>query len=290
MTPLRQRMLEDLRLRNYAPKTQEIYVDHVARFARHFGRSPEALGPEEIRAYQLHLMQDKKASWSSFNQAVCALRFLYRTTLKQSWAVEQIPFPKQPKRLPSVLSPEEVGTLLKAVRNRKHRLVLMTMYATGLRVSEAAGLQVSDIDSSRMVIRVREAKGRKDRLVMLSPVLLEELRRYWRWYRPTLWLFPGGDLSTPLSISAIQKVCSRARRAAGISKPVSCHTLRHSFATHLLEGGTDLRLIQTLLGHQSVGTTQLYTHVAAQRIVAASSPLDRLDLTHLKPVGNAPDL
>jgi site-specific recombinase XerD len=278
MTPLRQRMLEDLRLRNYAPKTQEIYVDHVARFARHFGRSPEALGPEDIRAYQLHLVQEKKASWSSFNQAVCALRFLYRTTLQQSWAVEQIPFPKQPKRLPSVLSPEEVGTLLKAVKNRKHRLVLMTMYATGLRVSEAAGLQVSDIDSARMVIRVREAKGRKDRLVMLSPVLLEELRRYWCWYRPTLWLFPGGGPSTPLSISAIQKVCSRARRAAGIRKPVSCHTLRHSFATHLLEGGTDLRLIQTLLGHQSVGTTQLYTHVAAERIVAASSPLDRLDL------------
>jgi integrase/recombinase XerD len=290
MTPLRQRMLEDLRLRNYAPKTQEIYVDHVARFARHFGRSPEALGPEEIRAYQLHLMQEKKASWSSFNQAVCALRFLYRTTLKQSWAVEQIPFPKQPKRLPSVLSPEEVGALLKAVRNRKHRLVLMTMYATGLRVSEATGLQVSDIDSARMVIRVREAKGRKDRLVMLSPVLLEELRRYWRWYRPAIWLFPGSDPSGPLTARAIQKVCSRARRAAGISKPVSCHTLRHSFATHLLEGGTDLRLIQTLLGHQSVGTTQLYTHVAAQRITAASSPLDRLDLTHLEPVGNAPDL
>lgn len=283
MTPLRQRMLEDLRLRNYAPSTQEIYLDHVSRFALHFGRSPEELGPTEIRAYQLHLIQEKKASWSSFNQAVCALRFLYRTTLKQSWAVEQIPFPKQPKRLPSVLSPEEVGMLLRAVKNRKHRLVLMTIYAGGLRVSEAAGLQVADIDSARMVIRIRQGKGRKDRLVMLSPVLLEELRLYWRWYRPTLWLFPGSDPSAPLTVRAMQKVCSRARQSAGILKPVSCHTLRHSFATHLLEGGTDLRLIQTLLGHQSVGTTQLYTHVASQRIVAASSPLDRLDLGAIAP-------
>ncbi len=235
MSPLRQRMLEDLRLRNYASKTQQIYLNHVGRFARHFDKSPEVLGSDEIRAYQLHLVE-KGVSWSQFNQAVCALRFLYRVTLKRQDAVEQIPFPKQETRLPSVLSPEEVQRLLEAVKNRK------------------------------------------DRLVMLSPVLLEELRRYWRWYRPTLWLFPGSDTATPLSISAVQKVCQRARRAAGIQKKASPHTLRHSFATHLLEAGADLRLIQTVLGHQSVSTTQRYTHVAAARIGATASPLDRLAL------------
>jgi integrase/recombinase XerD len=277
MSPLRQRMIEDLRLRNYAPKTQQIYLDHVGRFARHFDRSPEALGSEEIRTYQLHLVE-QGVSWSQFNQAVCALRFLYRVTLKREDAVEHIPFPKQEKRLPSVLSPEEVQRLLGAVENRKHRLVLMVLYAAGLRVSEAVHLKVEDIDSARMVIRVRQGKRRKDRLVMLSPVLLEELRRYWRWYRPPLWLFPGSDAATPLSISAIQKVCQRARRAAAIQKQVSPHTLRHSFATHLLEAGTDLRMIQTLLGHESVRTTERYTHIAAARIGATASPLDRLAL------------
>jgi len=285
MTPLRQRMLEDLRVRNYSPKTQEAYVYQVAQFARYFNRSPEELGAEEVRAYQLQLIKGKRTSWSSFNQAVCALRFLYGTTLGQSWTVEQIPFPKQPRRLPSVLSPEEVERLLAAVTNRKHRLVLMVMYATGLRLSEATHLQVEDIDSARMVIRVRQGKGRKDRLVMLSAVLLEELRSYWRWCRPTRWLFPGSTPAKPLHITAIQKACSRARKAAGIQKPVSCHTLRHSFATHLLEDGTDLRLIQTLLGHQSVTTTQRYTHVATPHIVATTSPLDRLHL-----VAAGPDL
>jgi integrase/recombinase XerD len=277
MNPLRQRMIEDLRLRNYAPKTEQTYLDHVSRFARHFGRSPEQLGREEIRAYQLHLVE-RGVSWSLFNQAVCALRFLYRVTLKCPDAVEQIPFRKREKRLPSVLSPEEVQRLLGAARNRKHRLILMVLYATGLRVSEVVQLKVDDIDSARMVIRVRQGKGRKDRLVMLSPVLLEELRRYWRWYRPTLWLFPGSDAETPLSISAVQRVCQRARRAAGIQKQASPHTLRHSFATHLLDAGTDLRLIQTVLGHRSVSTTQRYTHVATARIGATASPLDRLAL------------
>jgi integrase/recombinase XerD len=276
MTALRQRMLEDLRLRNYSLRTQKIYVGHVARFARHFGKSPEQLGPEEIRTYQVHLIDDKHASWSTFNQTVCALRFLYRVTLSRPWTVEQVPFARPTKRLPAVLSPDEVERLLAAVSNRKHRLVLMTMYATGLRVSEALHLKLADIDSGRMVIRVRHGKGGKDRLVMLSPVLLEELRRYWRFYRPGFWLFPGHDPSTPLHITAIQKACKRARQSAGILKPVSCHTLRHSFATHLLESGADLRLIQTLLGHGSVRTTQIYTHVATPRLVATASPLERL--------------
>jgi integrase/recombinase XerD len=179
-------------------------------------------------------------------------------------------------RLPVVLSPEEVCAVLGAVTNRKHRTLLMTIYGAGLRVSEVVALKVADIDSARMLIQVRQGKGRKDRLVMLSPVLLEELRRYWRWYRPVLWLFPGSDPEQPLRVSSVQKVCKEAARKAGIGKKVSPHTLRHCFATHLLEGGSDLRLIQTLLGHGSVRTTQLYTHVATPRIQASRSPLDRL--------------
>jgi integrase/recombinase XerD len=255
MSPLRQRMTEELRLRNYAPKTQQIYLDHVGRFARHFGQSPEVLGSEEIRTYQLHLVESG-VSWSQFNQAVCALRFLYRHTLRVSWSIEHIPFPRQAQRLPVVLSPAEVAALLDAVPDPPHRLVLRTIYAAGLRVSEAVHLQVGDIDSARMLIRIRQGKGRKDRLVMLSPLLLEELRRYWRFRRPVHWLFPGSDPATPLSISAVQRVCQRARRAAGLRKAATPHTLRHSFATHLLENGADLRLIQTLLGHGSVRTTR----------------------------------
>ena len=256
----------------------------VACFARHVGKSPEQLGQEEIRTYQLHLIE-KGVSWSLFKQAVCALRFLYRTTLKRDWAVEQIPYPRREKRLPVVLGPAEVRSLLEAVVNQKHRMLLMTIYATGLRVSEAAHLQVGDIDSARMLIRVRQGKGRKDRQVMLSPVLLASLRLYWQWYRPALWLFSGRKPTRPLSISAIQKVCERAARTAGICKKVSPHTLRHSFATHLLENGADLRLIQTLLGHQSVSTTQRCTHIAGERIGATASPLDRLGLEGGRPAG-----
>lgn len=275
MTALRERMLADLRLRNYSPKTQQVYVERVARFARHFGRSPEKLGPEEVRAYQVHLLEEK-VSWSVFNQVVCALRFLYRVTLRRSWAVDQIPFPRQAKRLPTVLGTEEAERLLGAVGSLKHRTMLMLAYGAGLRVSEVVGLRVEDIDSQRMVIRVREGKGRKERLVMLSPVLLEALRRYWRWARPREWLFPGQDPNRPLSVRSLQKVCERARRVAGLQKRVTVHALRHSFATHLLEAGTDLRLIQELLGHRSLKTTAIYTHVAVHRLAAVASPLDRL--------------
>jgi site-specific recombinase XerD len=275
MTPLRQRMLEDLRVRNYAPKTQEVYVLQVARFAKHFGKSPEELGPEEIRRYQLSLVE-RGVSWCQFKQAVAALRFLYRTTLKRDEVVEFLPYPRSEKHLPVVLAPEEVAALLRAVSNRKHRTLLMTIYAAGLRVSEAVSLKVEDIDSARMLIRVRQGKGRKDRLVMLSPVLLEALRHYARWYRPALWLFPGVDPKRALTVGTVQKLCQSAARQAGIAKRVTPHTLRHSFATHLLEGGADLRLIQTLLGHANVKTTEGYTHVATPRIQATLSPLDRL--------------
>ena len=278
MTPLRQRMLEDLRVRNYSPRTQEIYIAQVARFARHFGKSPDQLGPEEVRAYQLHLI-GRGVSWSAFNQTVCALRFLYRITLDRSWAIERLPYARQPRRLPIVLSSEEVAAVLEAVQNAKYRAVLMTIYATGLRISETVNLRVEDIDSQRKLIRVRQGKGSKDRVVMLSPVLLDHLRAYRRVERRSPWVFPGKQVDQPLSASAVERVCRRAGRRVGIRKRVTPHLLRHTFATHLLEAGGNLRLIQTLLGHRSVRTTQLYTHVTTARIRSTQAPLDRLVLS-----------
>lgn len=281
MTPLRQRMLEDLRVRNYSKKTQAIYVGNVARFAAHFKKSPDQLTTEDIRTYLVYLVEGKRVSWTWFNQAVCALRFFYRVTLGRNDIIPDIPFPRTSKKLPTVLSAEEVVRLLRAVRNAKHRTVLTTIYATGLRISEALALKVSDIDSERMVINVRQGKGRKDRTVMLSPQLLGMLRGYARQARPREWLFPGRRLDQPLNATAVQRTCARARVAAGLAKHASVHTLRHSFATHLLEAGTDLRVIQTLLGHQSVKTTAIYTHVSAQRLHDTPSPLDRLEVSAL---------
>lgn len=279
MTPLRRRMLTDLRVRNYAPSTQKLYVSHVARFAAHFGRSPAELGAEQVRAYQRYLVDEKKVSWSYFNQAVCALRFLYQVTLDRPGMIEHLPFPRKERRLPTVLSTEEVVRFFDAISNLKHRALLLTVYAAGLRVSEVVSLRVADVDSKRMVIHVRQAKGNKDRLVMLSPVLLEALRRYCRWARPHDWLFPGQNPSRPLTTRTVQRVCRRAGDAAGLSKRVTVHTLRHSFATHLLESGADLRMIQTLLGHASLRTTSIYTHVSTQRLKEVRSPLDRLEQT-----------
>lgn len=281
MTPLRQRMLEDMRVRNYSKKTQAIYVAQVARFAKYVGSPPDQVGPEEIRRYLVHLVEERQVSWSVFNQAACALRFFYGVTLGRGELVPHIPFPRTPKKLPTVLSAEEVTRLVLAVRNLKHRTVLLTIYAAGLRISEAVGLKVTDIDSERMVITVRQGKGRKDRTVMLSPQLLKALRSYAREVRPTHWLFPGRRPDRPLNPTAVQRSCARARRDAGLTKHATVHTLRHSFATHLLEAGTDLRLIQTLLGHRSVKTTAIYTHVSAQRLHATPSPLDRLELSGL---------
>lgn len=280
MTPLRQRMLDDLRVRNYAAKTQTTYIQRVAHFAAYFKRSPEQLGTEEIRTYLVHLADTKRVSWSSFNQSVCALRFLYRVTLGRDDMVPDIPFPRGVKKLPTVLSADEVVRLLRAVRRPKHRVVLITIYAAGLRISEALSLKVSDIDSDRMIIHVRQGKGHKDRTVMLSPQLLEVLREHVR-VRPGEWLFTGRLGDRPLHATAIQRSFAEARRAAGIGKHATVHTLRHSFATHLLEAGTDLRLIQTLLGHNSVRTTEIYTHVSAQRLRATPSPLDRLEVKAL---------
>ena len=281
MTPLRKRMLEDLRVRNYSPKTQTMYIHRVAQFAAHFSRSPDQLTPEDIRTYLVHLVEAQRVSWSAFNQTVCALRFLYAVTLGRGDVIAHIPYPRTTKKLPTVLSAEEVTRLLRAVRNAKHRAVLITIYAAGLRISEALALKVSDIDSERMVINVRQGKGRKDRTVMLSPLLLEVLRRYARQVRPREWLFPGRSVEKPLTATAVQRVCKQARIAAGLAKHATVHTLRHSFATHLLETGTDLRVIQTLLGHRSVKTTAIYTHVSAQRLHDTASPLDRLEVSAL---------
>ncbi|HJZ60161.1 MAG TPA: tyrosine-type recombinase/integrase [Gemmataceae bacterium] len=276
MTPLRQRMIEDLKLRNLAPATIRVYVQRVAAFARHFGESPELLGPPEVRSYLVHLVQHKHASWSYYNQTVGALRFLYNVTLGRDEPLRRIACPKQPRKLPVVLSPEEVVRFFQAVPNLKHRALLMTAYAAGLRISEVVALTVADIDSRRMVIRVRQGKGRKDRYVMLSPRLLEVLRAYWKVARPAHWLFPGQVEGRPVTVGTAHRVCVEASRAAGLGKHVTVHTLRHSFATHLLEAGTDLRTIQLLLGHRELRTTAIYTHVSPATLEATQSPLDRL--------------
>jgi integrase/recombinase XerD len=276
ITALRQRMVDDLRLRNRSPRTIQSYVAHVAHFAKYWQRSPEQLGPEEIRQYQVHLVKERAVSWSTFNQAVSALRFFYGVTLGRTELIEQVPYQRRARQLPVVLSPEEVSRFLGAIHNLKYRAILMTVYAAGLRLSEVAHLRVADIDSQRMTIRVRQGKGQKERYVMLAPTLLPVLREYWRAARPRVWLFPGRTGEHSLSVSSIEKVCREAGRVAGLSKPVTVRCLRHSFATHLLETGTNIRVIQTLLGHRSVATTQRYTYVSADTLHATASPLEHL--------------
>ncbi|HKA20229.1 MAG TPA: site-specific tyrosine recombinase/integron integrase, partial [Blastocatellia bacterium] len=276
MTPLRQKMMDDLQLRNYSDRTIKAYLRCVSNFARHFGKTPDELGPPQIREYQLYLVKQKQCSWAVFNQTVCALRFLYNTTLGCKEMIEEIPYPRFEKRLPVVLSQTEVATLLQATRNLKHRALLTTIYATGLRVSEVTNLVVSDIDSSRMIIQVRQGKWRKDRFVMLSPNLLTLLREYWKAYHPRHWLFPGQNPSRPIDNATAYRVCQRAAEAAKLSKSISPHTLRHSFATHLLEAGTDLRTIQLLLGHRNLKTTAVYLHVSTLALRSTTSPLDLL--------------
>jgi integrase/recombinase XerD len=276
MTPLRQRMLEDMKIRNFTEQTQKRYLEAVAAFARYFGVSPEQLGPEEVRAYQVHLIEKKKRSWSHVNVTVCALRFLYGVTLTCRWDVERIRYPKRESRLPVVLSPGEVVRFFEAVRSPKYRAALMTAYAAGLRITEVCRLKVTDIDSARMVIRVEQGKGRQDRYVMLSSRLLSVLRDYWKIERPSPWLFPGRTGDKPMAVASLQQVCREARRFLRWSKQVTAHTLRHSFATHLLEAGTDLRTIQVLLGHRSHGATARYTHVAVHTVQHTASPFDAL--------------
>lgn len=275
MTPLRRRMIEDLRIRNRSPRTIEAYVRAVARFAAFHGRSPEQLGPEDVRTYQLHLL-DRKTSWPVFNLTVCALRFIYRVTLRRDWTVERLPYGKRGRRLPCVLSQEEVLRFLGAVDRPPWRMALATAYAAGLRISEVVALRVQDIDAARMLIHVI-GKGDKERIVPLSQVLLEALRNYWRRYRPAKpWLFPGPGRSRPVCTDTIRAACVRARDAVGLGKRVTPHSLRHSFATHLLEAGTDLRTVQALLGHSQISTTAFYTHVQRRVVTATQSPLDAI--------------
>jgi integrase/recombinase XerD len=277
MTSLRQRMLEDMQVRNFSPHTQTSYVQQVSRFARHFQQTPDCLGPEEIRAYQIYLTNEKKLAVTSILLAVAALRFFYMVTLKKTWTVEDIiPAPKRPQRLPVVLSPGEVLQFLECVPGPKHRAILTTCYAAGLRISEVLHLRPTDIDSRRMVIRIDQGKGQKDRYVMLSPKLLELLRTWWRMERPTLWLFPGDRPGQAISKDAVEQACQKARRRSRIPKPITPHLLRHAFAVHLLEAGTDVRTIQLLLGHRSLATTARYLRIATIKVCSTTSPLDWL--------------
>ena len=277
MTPLRQRFIDDLRLRNYARRTIDTYVSRIACFAKHFGRSPELLGPDEVREFQLHLLQ-RRVSWSSFNQAVCALRFLYGTTLGRPDQLPLIPYGKRPKTLPSVLGPDEVLRLLDAAPPGRDRVLLQVAYGCGLRLNELLHLRVGDIDSARMVIHVRQGKGAKDRLVPLSLRLLDELRAYWRLCRPRTWLFPGQTADGTMTSSNVQRRFGRLVRRVGLTKRCSMHTLRHSYATHLLEAGVDVLTLKALLGHASLQTTARYLHVSTRRLHQTPSLLDLLVL------------
>jgi integrase/recombinase XerD len=278
MTPLRRRMIEDMTLRNFTAQTIHAYVYSVVCFARHFHISPDLLGLEHLRTYLLHLTQVRRLSVSYCNRTRCALRFFYQVTLGRDFPLDSLGRVKQPRKLPVVLSAEEVTQFLTAVTNFKHRTILMTAYATGLRVSEVVRLRVTDIDSQRMVIRVSEGKGQKDRYVMLSPNLLQILRQYWKTARPGEYLFPGALPTRPISADSVQDACCLARRRAGLRKHITVRTLRHSFATHLLEAGTDLRTIQVLLGHRSISTTARYVHVATAALSTTRSPFDLLHL------------
>jgi site-specific recombinase XerD len=277
MTSLRTRMTEDMQIRNLAVHTQNTYLLQVALFARHFNKSPELLGPEQIRTYQVYLTNEKKLATSSILIAISALRFLYKVTLKKTWAIDDvIPAPKKPQQLPIILSPEEVIQFLAAVTSAKHRAILTTCYAAGLRISEAIALMPPAIDSKRMVLRIELGKGQKDRYVMLSPKLLTILRDWWRLERPQHWLFPGNVPDRHITSAAVERECQKAQAACKIPKPITPHSLRHAFAVHLLEQGTDVRTIQLLLGHRSLATTARYLRIATTKVCSTTSPLDLL--------------
>ena len=287
MTPLRQRMIEDMQLRNFAQATQRNYIAHVTSYAKYFWESPEKLDQEAIREYLLYLLNERKMSPEGVNQQASALKFLYLTTLEMPWNSVDFPRVKRPHKLPVVLSHEEVIQFFDHVPGLWYRAALMVCYGAGLRVSEACALKVSDIDSQRMLLRVEQGKGRKDRYAMLSPRLLEALRVYWRTARPTMcpveaakpgaYLFPARRPGRHVNASSLQQACRDACLRSGLRKRVTAHTLRHSFATHLLENGTDVRVIQVLLGHSQIETTARYASVTPRLIGATTSPLDLLD-------------
>ena len=274
-------MDRELRIRGFAESTRISYLERMRSLVRYFRKPPDQLGPEEVKQYLLFLATSRRLKWSTFNLYVCAFRFFYRQVLRIPWDVRvEIPYQRTGKRLPVVLSGEEVVKLLDAANTLKHRAILMALYSAGLRVSEALHLRPADIDSQRMMIRIDQGKGRKDRYVMLSSKLLETLRRYWREERPQQrphpWLFPGKKPGVPLTRDTVEWAFAVAQRHAGIAKRVSPHSLRHSFATHLLERGVNIRVIQQLLGHRSLQSTEIYTHVAQTCVRDTKSPLDDL--------------
>ena len=282
MSPLRRRMIEDMTIRKLAAKTQHDYLQRVKNFAAFLGRSPDTASMEDVRRYQLHLTA-RGVGTPTLNQTVSTLRFFFKVTLGRPDLVERTAFVREPRKLPVVLSPEEVARLLDAAPALKYKAALSVAYGAGLRVSEVVALKVGDIDSKRMVIRIEQGKGRKDRYVMLSPHLLELLRAWYKAARPQGWLFPGMNPVNPMTTRQLNRACHAAADMAEIGKPVSMHTLRHSFATHLLEQNIDIRVIQGLLGHAKLDTTALYTRVATKTIQQVVSPLDRITLTQAEP-------
>jgi integrase/recombinase XerD len=282
ISPLRRRMIEDMTIRNLSPATQRSYLHAVSRFSQYFGRSPDRLGLEDVRAYQVHLAS-KGVAWGSLNLVVCALRFFYGVTLGEATIPERIAYAREPRKLPTVLSGDEVVRFLESVSSLKARVALTTAYAAGLRVSEVAALKVRDIDSRRMVMRIEHGKGDKERYAMLSQTLLGILRVYWRLARPPLYLFPGRTPDKAVEATVLHAACRSAAAAAGLGKRVSVHVLRHSFATHLLEQGADIRVIQVLLGHENLSTTARYTRVSTEVIAGTASPLDKLSLSVTPP-------
>lgn len=283
MTHLRKAMLEELERRNYSQSTRRAYLSTIEDLARYFKRPPDQLEPQHIREYQAYLFRERRLSPNTVNQRTGALRFFFITVLKKPWSIAETPYPRRNFRLPKILSQQQVATLIDSATSPFHRIILMTLYATGLRRAELVGLKASDIDSERMIIHVRGGKGRKDREVMLSPKLLEELRLYWRTLRkkPPTWLFPGNRWHTaerPIDTKVPWQACRQAAERAGLGTDIHPHTLRHCFATHLLEAGADLRTIQLLLGHRDLEETTIYLHLSNLRLTQTASPLDGLPL------------
>ena len=284
MTHLRKMMLEELQRRNYAQSTVDAYVHALREFAGYFKRPPDELGPDHIRQFQLHLIRDRKLAVNTVKQRMAAIQFFFLKTLKRAYLKEDFPYPKTPRRLPDVLSQEEVARIIDSAANLSHRAMLMTLYSTGLRRAELVSLKVEDIDSPRMVIHVHQGKGNKDRDVPLSPKLLETLREYWRQLKPKGYLFPGRNDNEHLTTKAVWHACHGAVQRAGIQKKISPHSLRHSYATHLMESGADLRTIQLLLGHADIKHTIVYLHLSRRHLHAATNPLDTLTVSDVASV------
>jgi site-specific recombinase XerD len=275
MGTLRDQMMADFQLKGLTLKTQKIYLREVRNYAKYFNKSPEELGEKEFKEYLLYLLKKRNLSEGTFRFYVAGLKFLYKTTLNREWVVEKIKYPKRKKRLPVVLDLSEVETLFAATSNLKHKAILMITYSSGLRISEVSRLKITDIDSKRMMVWIQRGKGGKDRYTILSQRALDCLRQYWREYRPKEWLFEGQKEGTHITISSITQIFQKAKKIAGITKPACVHTLRHSFATHLIEAGTSLHHVQLLLGHRSPTTTTVYLHVSRMNLAQVTSPLDK---------------